>query len=162
MQIENLEQLMINELKDLYDAEKQITEALPKMASKAGNPSLRQAFEDHLVQTKDQVQRLEQVFEELGVSDRQKECKGMKALIQEGEEMIEDSTDPSTRDAALIAAAQRVEHYEMAGYGTIMSYAHHLDRNNVADRLQQSLNEEKQTDLILSQIAEEKVNVKAR
>jgi ferritin-like metal-binding protein YciE len=162
MDVNNLKQLMIEELKDLYDAEKQITEALPKMIEKANNPSLRQAFEDHLVQTKDQVRRLEDALDELNVSDRQKECKGMQALIEEGEEMIKDTTDADTRDAALIASAQRVEHYEMAAYGTIISYSHQLDHDNVADTLQPSLNEEKETDLKLSQLAEEKINVRAK
>lgn len=162
MQIDNLERLMVEELKDLYDAEKQLTKALPKMVKEAKFPELRKALQDHLQQTETQVQRLEQVFKELGVTDRKKECKVMQALIAEGDEMIQQASNPITRDAALIAAAQRVEHYEMAGYGTVVSYAHQLDRNSVADLLQQSLNEEKQTDLMLSQIAEAEVNVQAR
>ena len=162
MKVDSLEKLMVEELKDLYDAEKQITEALPKMAEEAKTSDLRQAFEDHLKQTKGHVRRLEKVFEELDVSDREKKCKGMQALIQEGEEMMKQVSDPMTRDAALIAAAQRVEHYEMAGYGTVVSYAQQLEHNEVAKQLQQTLNEEKQTDLMLSQIAELKVNVKAR
>ena len=162
MKVDSLEKLMVEELKDLYDAEKQITEALPKMAEEAKTSDLRQAFEDHLKQTKGNVRRLEKVFEELDVSDREKKCKGMQALIQEGEEMMKQVSDPMTRDAALIAAAQRVEHYEMAGYGTVVSYAQQLDHNEVAKQLQQTLNEEKQTDLMLSQIAELKVNVKTR
>ena len=162
MKVDSLEKLMVEELKDLYDAEKQITEALPKMAEEAKTSDLRQAFEDHLKQTKGHVRRLEKVFEELDVSDREKKCKGMQALIQEGEEMMKQVSDPMTRDAALIAAAQRVEHYEMAGYGTVVSYAQQLEHNEVAKQLQQTLNEEKQTDLMLSQIAESKVNVKAR
>jgi ferritin-like metal-binding protein YciE len=161
MEINSLEQLMVEELKDLYDAEKQITEALPKMAEEAKAPVLRQAFEDHLTQTKAHVRRLEKVFQDLDVSDRHKECKGMQALIQEGEEMMKQASDPATRDASLIAAAQHVEHYEMAGYGTVLSYANQLDYNGVSDQLQQTLNEEKQTDLLLSQIAETKINVKA-
>lgn len=156
--VNNLEKLMIEELKDLYDAEKQISKALPKMASEARTSELRGAFKEHLKQTEAQVRRLESVFRDLNVSDRKKECKGMAALIQEGEELMKQATTSDARDAALIAAAQRVEHYEMAGYGTVISYAHQLDRNDVADTLQQTLNEEKQTDLILSQIAELKVN----
>jgi len=162
MKVDSLEKLMVEELKDLYDAEKQIAEALPKMADEAKTADLAQAFEDHLKQTKGHVKRLEEVFKELDVSDREKKCKGMQALIQEGEEMMKQVSDPMTRDAALIAAAQRVEHYEMAGYGTVVSYAQQLDHNEVAKQLQQTLNEEKQTDLMLSQIAELKVNVKAR
>ena len=162
MKVDSLEKLMVEELKDLYDAEKQITEALSKMAEEAKTADLRQAFEDHLKQTKGHVKRLEEVFKELDVSDREKKCKGMQALIQEGEEMMKQASNSMTRDAALIAAAQRVEHYEMAGYGTVVSYAQQLDHNEVAKQLQQTLNEEKQTDLMLSQIAELKVNVKAR
>jgi len=162
MKVDSLEKLMVEELKDLYDAEKQIAEALPKMADEAKTADLRQAFEDHLKQTKGHVKRLEEVFRELDVSDREKKCKGMQALIQEGEEMMKQASNSMTRDAALIAAAQRVEHYEMAGYGTVVSYAQQLDHNEVAKQLQQTLNEEKQTDLMLSQIAESKVNVKAR
>ena len=154
----NLQQLLVEGLKDLYDAEKQITKALPKMASEAKTPDLRQAFEDHLGQTKSHVRRLEKVFEELKVSDREKECKGMQAIIQEGEEMIKQAPDPISKDATLISAAQHVEHYEMAGYGTVISYANQLDHNSVAKQLQQTLNEEKQTDLLLSQIAETKLN----
>jgi ferritin-like metal-binding protein YciE len=162
MKVDSLEKLMVEELKDLYDAEKQITEALPKMAEEAKTSDLRQAFEDHLKQTKGHVKRLEEVFQELDVSDREKECKGMQALIQEGEEMMKQASNAMTRDAALIVAAQRVEHYEMAGYGTLVSYAQQLDHKKVVELLQQTLNEEKQTDLMLSQIAESKVNVKAK
>jgi ferritin-like metal-binding protein YciE len=152
---------MIEELKDLYDAEKQISKALPKMAAEAKSGELRDAFKEHLKQTEAQVRRLESVFQHLKVSDKHKECKGMQALIQEGEEMMNQATSAEARDAALISSAQRVEHYEMAGYGTVISYAHQLDRDDVADTLQQTLNEEKQTDLILSQIAELKVNPKS-
>ena len=161
MKVDNLEQLMIEELKDLYDAEKQITDALPAMANEARTAQLRMAFEGHLTQTKEHVQRLEEIFQELSVSDTGKKCKGIRAIIQEGEEMIQQTTDPAVRDAALIAAAQHVEHYEMAGYGTAISYAQRLDYNRVADYLQQTLNEEKQADLNLTQIAESKVNVRA-
>jgi ferritin-like metal-binding protein YciE len=142
MQVNNLQQLLVEELKDLYDAEKQVSKALPKMVDKAENSALRKAFEDHLSQTRNQLRRLEEVFENLDVEDRQKECKGMQAIIEEGEEMVQKASDPTTRDAALIAAAQHVEHYEMAGYGTVVSYANQLDHDEVADQLQQSLNEE--------------------
>jgi ferritin-like metal-binding protein YciE len=155
----NLEKLMIEELKDLYDAEKQLTKALPKMASQAKTAELRQAFNEHLKQTEGQVRRLDSVFRDLKVTDKKKECKGMQALIQEGEEMAQQ-TDVNARDAALISAAQRVEHYEMAGYGTVISFALQLENTDVAEQLQQTLNEEKQADLLLSQIAEAKVNSK--
>lgn len=159
MTTNNLEKLMIEELKDLYDAEKQLTKALPKMASQAKTAELRQAFNEHLKQTEGQVERLDSVFRDLKVTDKKKECKGMQALIQEGEEMAQQA-DVNARDAALISAAQRVEHYEMAGYGTVISFALQLENNNVAEQLQQTLNEEKQADLLLSQIAEAKVNSK--
>jgi ferritin-like metal-binding protein YciE len=161
MTTDNLKQLMVEGLKDLYDAEKQISEALPKMAREAKAPALREAFEEHLTQTRSQIRRLEKVFQELNVSDRKKECKGMQAIIHEGEEMMKQASDASVRDAALISAAQHVEHYEMAGYGTVVAYAQQLDHNDVADELQKSLNEEKLTDLKLSQLAEMKVNTKA-
>ena len=132
------------------------------MTSEAKAADLRQACEDHLTQTRAQVRRLESVFDELKVTDRKKECKGMQAIIQEGEEMAQQTTDATAKDISLISAAQHVEHYEMAGYGTVITYAHQLEHHNVADILQQSLNEEKQTDLILSQIAETKMNGKNR
>jgi ferritin-like metal-binding protein YciE len=162
MNEKNLQHLMVEELKDLYDAEKQITKALPKMASEAKTPDLRRAFDEHLKQTRKQMRRLEDVFDSLKVKDRQKECKGMQALIQEGEEMIQQAPDSFSRDESLIAAAQRVEHYEMAGYGTVISYAHQLDHHDVADTLQLTLNEEKQTDLLLSEIAQTKLNGEKR
>jgi ferritin-like metal-binding protein YciE len=161
MHVNNLEGLMIEELKDLYDAENQNVGALNKMAKEASSTDLRRAFEDHLKQTKTHVKRLDEVFRDLEVSDRKKECKGMQAIIQEGEEMLSHTSNRITGDASLIAAAQHAEHYEMAGYGTVISFAHQLNLNNVADKLQQTLNEEKQTDLKLSQIAESKINVKA-
>ena len=156
----NLQQLMVEELKDLYDAEKQISKVLPKMASEAKTPDLRNAFEEHLKQTRKQMRRLEDVFDTLKVKEREKECKGMQALIMEGEEMINQAPDSFSRDHMLVAAAQRVEHYEMAGYGTVVSYAHQLDHHDVADTLQMTLNEEKQTDLLLSEIAQTKLNGK--
>ena len=161
MHTNNLHDLLVEELKDLYDAEKQISATLPKLANKAKNLDLRFAFQDHLEQTKGHLNRLEEVFTEMNVSDRKKTCKGMKALIQEGDEMIENASDPNTRDAILISTAQRMDHYEMAGYGTVVSYAQRLDHNTVADLLQQILNEEKQSDLRLSQIAETQVNALA-
>jgi ferritin-like metal-binding protein YciE len=116
-----LEKLWVEELKDLYDAEKQLTEALPKMVDAAATPELRKAFEHHLQQTEEHVQRLEEVLEELDIPDHGKKCTGMQGLIKEGEEMMKEAIDSLTRDAALIAAAQRVEHYEIAGYGTVVS-----------------------------------------
>ena len=161
MKMDNLEKLWVEELKDLYDAEKQLTEALPKMVDAAATPELRQAFEHHLQQTEEHVQRLEEVLEELDIPDHGKKCKGMQGLIKEGEEMMKDATDSLTRDAALIAAAQRVEHYEIAGYGTVVSYAQQLNRTAIAEKLQMTLDEEKEADKKLTEIAESKVNVNA-
>jgi ferritin-like metal-binding protein YciE len=161
MKLNNLENLLVEELKDLYDAEKQITEALPKMIEKSETLGLRQAFEDHLRQTETHIERLEYAFENLDVSNPRKECKGMECIIEEGNEMVLKSTDPITRDAALIAAAQHVEHYEMAGYGTVVSYAHQLEQHDLADTFQSILDEEKETDRLLTQIAENQVNFRA-
>jgi len=161
MKLNNLENLLVEELKDLYDAEKQITEALPKMIEKSETPGLRQAFEDHLRQTENHIERLEYAFENLDVTNPRKECKGMECIIEEGNEMARKSTDPITRDAALIAAAQHVEHYEMAGYGTAVSYAHQLERHDLADTFQSILDEEKETDRLLTHIAENQVNFRA-
>ena len=161
MEMDNLEKLWVEELKDLYDPEKQITEALPKMVKAAETPELRQAFEHHLEQTEEHVQRLEEVLEELDIADHGKNCKGMQGLLKEGEEMMKEATDSFTQDAALIAAAQRVEHYEMAGYGTVVSYAQQLNRHEIAEMLQMTLDEEKEADKKLTEIAESKVNVNA-
>jgi ferritin-like metal-binding protein YciE len=161
MKVNNLEKLFVEELKDLYDAEKQITEALPKLVDKAETPGLRQAFENHLHQTEGHVQRLEEAFDTLDITNREKECKGMSCIIKEGNEMARKSDDPITRDAALIAAAQHVEHYEMAGYGTAVSYAHQLELHDLADQFQRTLDEEKDTDRLLTEIAENQVNNRA-
>src|SRR5215203_2812836 len=136
MKMDNLEKLWIEELKDLYDAEKQLTEALPKMVEAAATPELREAFENHLEQTEEHVLRLEEVLEELEVVDHGKKCKGMQGLIKEGEDMMKEATDDFTRDAGLISSAQRVEHYEIAGYGTVVSYATQLNRPEIAEKLQ--------------------------
>jgi ferritin-like metal-binding protein YciE len=161
MEMQNLEDLMVAELKDLYSAERQINEALPKMVEEADSPELRQAFETHLDQTREQIRRLEEVFDSLEVNDREKHCKGMEAIIHEGEEMIQEASNAGVRDASLIAAAQHVEHYEMAGYGTAISYAHQLEEHEVAEQLQRSLGEEKETDLLLSKLAENIINPQA-
>ncbi len=131
------------------------------MAEKAGTPQLRQAFEDHLRQTEDQIQRLENAFDTLDVDGRKRECRGMQGIIKEGEMMVKEADDPGTRDAALIAAAQHVEHYEMAGYGTAVTYAHQLEHHDLANQLQRTLDEEKEADKLLTQIAENQVNYRA-
>jgi len=161
MEIDSLRKLYVEELKDLYSAEKQILQALPKMAKKASNTQLKAAFEEHLRQTEQQVQRLEQIFEALGKSPRGKKCKGMEGLLEEGKEVMQEDMDEETRDAALIAAAQRVEHYEIAGYGTVRTYAQLLGERNAVKLLQQTLDEEGQTDKKLTQLAESSINVEA-
>jgi ferritin-like metal-binding protein YciE len=159
--LESLEQLMQEELKDIYDAEKQLTKALPKLAKKASSPELRDAIEEHLAQTEQQVERLEQVFDELGMPARGKRCEGMKHLIAEGNDMIGEADDEATRDAVIIASAQKVEHYEIASYGTLRTWASLLGKQDVASLLEESLEEEKEADQKLTQIAESMVNPQA-
>jgi len=130
--MDTLEELLQEELKDIYDAEKQLTKALPKMAKKASNDELREAIEDHLNQTMQHMERLEQAFEQMGMPARGKKCEGMQHLIAEGDEMIGDAEDEDTRDAVMIAAAQKVEHYEIASYGTIRTWANLLGKSDVA------------------------------
>lgn len=157
----SLKDLLINQVGDLYDAEKRLVESLPHMADAAQSPALASAFRSHLQETQGHVRRLEQVFQMLGHEAERETCDAMKGLIKEGDHMIKAKGDPSVRDAALIAAAQRVEHYEMAGYGTARNFAQRIGRDDVADLLQQTLNEEKQADRKLTEIAESAVNVSA-
>ena len=161
MSMDSLKKLYIDELKDLYSAETQLVKALPKMAKKASAPELKQAFQDHLEQTKGHVERLEEIFEALDEKPTGKTCKGMKGLIEEGAEVIEEDGDDAVLDAALIGAAQRVEHYEIAGYGVARTFATHLGEDNAADLLQETLDEEGETDKKLTQIAEEDINFEA-
>ena len=161
MSMDSLKKLYVDELKDLYSAETQLVKALPKMAKKATAPELKQAFQDHLEETKGHVERLEEIFEELDEKPTGKTCKGMKGLIEEGEEVIDEDGDEAVLDAALIGAAQRVEHYEIAGYGVARTFATHLGEDNAADLLQQTLDEEGEADKKLTQIAEEDINFEA-
>ena len=156
--LDSLEALMQDELKDIYDAEKQLTKALPKLAKKATADELRSGFEEHLRQTEQHMERLEQVFEQLGMPARGKTCKGMKNLIAEGDEMIREADDDATRDALMIAAAQKVEHYEIAAYGTLRTWANLLGKSDIAGLLEDTLEEEKETDQRLTEIAESFVN----
>ncbi|MGE3955447.1 MAG: ferritin-like domain-containing protein [Vicinamibacterales bacterium] len=156
--IDSLESLFQDELKDIYDAEKQITKALPRLIKKAGNDELRTAFEDHLQQTEQQIERLEQVFEMLEMPARGKKCVGMQNLIKEGQEMMAEAEDDDTRDALMIAAAQKVEHYEIASYGTLRVWANLLGHSEVASLFEDTLDEEKETDQRLTAIAESYVN----
>jgi ferritin-like metal-binding protein YciE len=159
--IDSLEPLLVDELRDLLDAEKQVSKALPKMARAASSEQLRNAFEQHRVQTTTQIERLNQVFEELGERARSKKCIGMKSLIEEGEEMLGEIEEGPTRDAFLISAAQKVEHYEIAAYGTLRTHAQLLGHNRAAQLLEQTLTEEKQTDERLTGIAESVSNPQA-
>jgi ferritin-like metal-binding protein YciE len=161
MKLESLRDLLVEQLQDLYDAENRITKALPKMAKAATSPALKAAFEKHLRETEGQVKRLEQVFEALGETAKTKTCKAMQGLIAEGEETMSENAEPEVLDAALIASAQRVEHYEMAGYGTVRSYAKLLKEDAIVRLLEQTLQEEKATDEALTTLAESSINVEA-
>jgi ferritin-like metal-binding protein YciE len=158
MPIESLQDLYKEELKDIYSAENQLIKALPKMAEGANHKSLRAAFETHLEQTREHVSRLEQIFKDLGEKPTGKHCKGMEGLIEEGKEMLEEKADPDVRDAGLIGAAQRVEHYELAAYGTVRTIALQLGLQEHADILQKTLDEEGETDKKLTALAEGGVN----
>jgi ferritin-like metal-binding protein YciE len=160
MAVDTVEKLFIDELKDLYSAENQITRALPKMAKAASNSELRKAFETHLKETEGQIERLDRVFEILGKTSGGKSCKGMKGLLEEGAEVMEQ-TEGEVRDAAMISAAQKVEHYEIAGYGSVRTYADLLGQKEISNLLQQTLDEEGETDKKLTQIAS-KVNKQAQ
>jgi ferritin-like metal-binding protein YciE len=155
-----LKELYIDELKDLYNAESQLVKALPKMAKAASSDELRQGFEEHLEQTKGHVQRLEKIFQALGETPKGKKCKGMEGLIEEGSEVKEEGYEGSVLDAALIGAAQRVEHYEIAGYGTVRSMAETLGQSDHVSLLEETLEEEKATDEKLTELAEQ-INAQA-
>jgi len=155
MKLDNLRKLFVEELRDLYSAENQLVKALPKMAKAASSDALRQGFEKHLEQTRGHVQRLEKIFQALGESPKGKTCKGMQGLIEEGSEATEEDYENSVMDAALIGAAQRVEHYEIAGYGTVRSMAETLGEDNHVSLLEETLEEEKETDEKLTELAEQ-------
>ena len=158
MPLKTLQDLFVDELKDVYSAEKQILKALPKMAKTAGSPELRRAFETHLKQTEGQVARLDRIFEQLEASPQGKKCKGMEGLLAEGTEMMEEEGEPAVIDAGLIAAAQRVEHYEIAAYGCLQSYAVLLGESKAASLLEQTLREEEAADRLLSKLADGGLN----
>lgn len=156
-----LEDLFVHELKDIYNAEKQLVKALPKMARGATSEKLREGFEEHLEETKGQVDRLDRVFRSLEVAARGTKCEAMEGLIEEGGEILEEDFDDDVRDAALIAAAQKVEHYEIATYGTLVSYARLLGHRDAEKLLQVTLDEEKETDRKLTELAESEINLQA-
>jgi len=162
MKLQSLHDLYVRELKDLYNAENQIIKALPKMVKAATSPELERAFEEHLQATRQQVERLERIFQRLDESPRGAKCKAMEGILDEGDEMMDlDTTRDTVSDAALISAAQRVEHYEMAVYGTVRTYARQLGYQEDARLLQETLNEEGEADKKLTGIAESRVNVEA-
>ncbi|HYD70405.1 ferritin-like domain-containing protein [Azospirillum sp.] len=161
MAAKTMQDLLIEELRDIYHAEKQILKALPKLAKKVNSEALRAAFEEHAEQTKGQIERLEQIFEELDTRTRGKPCEAMQGLIEEANEILEMGMAPEVTDAALIAAAQKVEHYEIASYGTLHAYAQGCGLTKVAQLLEETLNEEKETDKKLNKLAINDVNKKA-
>jgi ferritin-like metal-binding protein YciE len=161
MKLESLRDLYLEQLKDLYSAETQLVDALPKMADAASAPELKNAFREHLNQTRQHVERLEKIFQTLNERPKGETCEGMKGLIKEGETMIKMKGEPEVIDAGLIAAAQRVEHYEIAGYGTVRTYAELLGEQEAVRLLERTLQEEEETDEKLTEIAESRVNEEA-
>jgi ferritin-like metal-binding protein YciE len=161
MPLQNLEHLYVEELRDLWSAESQIVKALPKMIRAASHPKLKKAFALHERQSKEHVKRLARIFRDLGKSPKGKTCVGMVGLLKEGAALIQEKTDPNVLDAGLISAAQHVEHYEMAGYGTCRTWARLLEHDEHADLLQRTLNEEGDTDKLLTALAEGSINIEA-
>jgi ferritin-like metal-binding protein YciE len=159
--IESLEQLFVEELRDVLDAERQLTRALPRMARKASTPALRAAFEQHLTETRGQIERLDEIFSWLDMPARGKKCEGMQGLVEEGDTLVGETNQDPVRDAGLIASAQKVEHYEIATYGTLRTFANLLGYGEMATLLEQTLAEEKAADEKLTQLAEGFVNVEA-
>jgi ferritin-like metal-binding protein YciE len=160
--MQTLDDLYTDMLKDLYSAEKQLVKALPKMAKNAQSPDLQKAFQEHLKQTEGHVERIERIFSDLGGSPRGKKCVGMEGLVEEGNELLQEQVDPDVLDAGLIAAAQKVEHYEIASYGTVRTWAEHLGYNQAAQLLQQTLDEEGEANKKLTQLAESHINMEAQ
>lgn len=161
MKIQSLEDLFVHELRDMYSAENQLIKALPKVAKNAGSSELKEALEQHLEETKHQAERLEQIFEQLDARAKGKKCHGMEGLIEEGKELMEEDAEEPVMDAGIIAACQKVEHYEMAAYGTLRTWAQQLGHDDIAATLQEILDEEKAADEKLNQIAQSMVNQEA-
>lgn len=160
--MKNLNDLFEHQLKDLYSAENQLVEALPKMQKNANDSKLKKAFEKHLKETEGQIKRLEEIAEKLGIKPTGETCKAMKGLIKEAESFLEEDTEKEVRDAGLIAEAQRVEHYEISAYGTAVRYAKELGHDDIAKILQKTLDEEYKTDDLLTEMAEDRLNRKAK
>jgi len=161
MNLDTLKELYVNELRDLYNAENQLVKALPKMVKAASSDELKEAFEKHLEQTKGHIDRLEEVFGEIGEKTKGKTCQAMKGLIEEGSEVLKADGEDSVLDAAIIVAAQKVEHYEIAGYGSVRTFAQLLGQDKSAELLQQTLDEESETNELLNNLAEDIVNPEA-
>ena len=161
MKLDTLKTLYIDELRDLYNAESQLLKALPKMAKAASSEELKDAFEKHLEQTKSHVERLEEVFEDIGEKPKGKTCRAMKGLIEEGSEILEEDGEESVIDAGIIVAAQKVEHYEIASYGSVRTFAQLLGKDTSADLLQTTLDEESEANELLTKLAEDIVNPEA-
>jgi len=162
MTMSSLHDLFVHELRDIYHGEKQLLKALPKMAKAASSENLRAGFEEHLEQTRGQVERLEQVFSSLDMTARGIRCEGMEGLIEEGSSLISEDAEDAVKDAGLIAAAQKVEHYEIASYGTLATWARILGYSEAEQLLRQTLDEEKETDRKLTELAESEINVEAQ
>jgi ferritin-like metal-binding protein YciE len=160
-QIQSMKELLVHEIKDIYHAEQQLLKALPKMAKKASSPDLKEAFEHHLKETEEHVSRLEQVFEKLGEKPKTEVCHAMKGLVEEAEDILEQKNDGQILDAALIGAAQKVEHYEIASYGTIVEWAKNLGEKEAANILGKTLEEEEKADELLTKLARKGINKKA-
>lgn len=161
MKLQSLHDLFVEGIQDLYSAEEQIIEALPKMAEKASSPQLREAFLLHLQETREQKGRLDRIFDQLPNVDRKKKCKGIEGILKDGEQIMKDAKEPETRDAGMISGAQHVEHYEIAGYGTVRTYAQLLNHPEWASLLERTLEEEKETDAKLNSLAT-RINVEAK
>jgi ferritin-like metal-binding protein YciE len=159
--LESLADLYVHELKDIYSAEKQITKALPKLAKAASSEELRTAFEEHLQETEGQINRLEKIFQRLGESTTGAKCKGMEGLLEEGDEMTKEEASPQVLDAAMIVAAQKVEHYEIAAYGSLCTFAELLGYEEDQELLKETLGEEEETDERLTELAESQINEEA-
>lgn len=161
MAIKSMHDLLVDSVKDIYYAEKQVLKAMPRMIKKVSSTSVRKAFEQHSKETEKQIARLEKVFKELNMSPKAKKCPAIDGIIQEGKELIDEINDPNVMDAAIIAAAQKIEHYEITSYGTARTFADHLGMNKLAQLLQNTLDEEYATDDKLTQMAQSEVNVEA-
>ncbi|MGE5679821.1 MAG: ferritin-like domain-containing protein [Bacillota bacterium] len=161
MQIDSLKKLYINELQDIFSAENQIMEALPKLVNQASARELKNALNEHLDMTKKQIGRIQEIFKNMNENPAGQKCKGMEGIIQEGENTLQQATDPEVKDALIIASAQRVEHYEISAYGTVRTYAEIIGDEDARDLLQQTLEEEKETDKKLTELAVNSINVEA-